>query len=201
MKKSDLFSISFIAAIVGFILYLSTRRRVKNIIEELPGEAWPKRGVDPSEITLHHAASAMNATAQDFNRYHRSEKGWPRIGYHFVIDRSGNIFQVNPVDAYSYHNGYNNKAAIGLCMVGNNDDYPPTAKQVKATKYIIRSLSRAYGIKFLRGHKELPGATTACPGKYNDLDAWRQSVGLSKPALVQYLVDPGKNYNPDQADN
>lgn len=192
-----------IAVITAIILLMRSVIFPKNIIKSLPGDAWPTRdAAQITDITLHHAASAKNATPEDFNRWHRTEKGWPRIGYHYVVDRSGTVFKTNPVEAFSYHNGYNNQRAIGVCLVGNNDQYPPTYAQVLSARRLIRNLKAKYPqIKNLRGHKELPGANTACPGAYNKMSDWREKTGLGGAIFTTNALMGGIAYNSSQADN
>lgn len=195
------------AGILAYIIYRKFLSiSIKNVINTLPRSApWPNRSLsDIKDITIHHAASSRTATAEDFARWHIKEKGWPGIGYHFVIDQSGQIFQTNPITAYSYHNGYNNKNAIGICLVGNFQDYSPTIKQKESLQKLISHLKGSVkGIKSLTGHREYPGATTACPGRYLNENFYRSRSGLPKygTSKIIALAKSVNKYNPEQADN
>lgn len=207
MNAKIFFPLSIAAA--GITYYFS-KIQIKNIVSRLPRSApWPERDLSEiDDITIHHAASSKTATAYDFARWHISEKGWPGIGYHFVIDRSGQIFQTNPLNAYSYHNGKDNKGAIGVCLVGNFQDYPPTPNQQKSLIRLIRKLKGRLNIKTLTGHREYPGASTSCPGRFLDPSFYRSRTNLpiygsTKKQSVKSLVNFNKNivYDPATADN
>lgn len=160
---------------------------------------WPLR--DPSQITditIHHSATADTATPESFARYHVDTKGWPGIGYHFVITPAGTIFQTNPVTANSYHNGYNNSVAIGICLIGNFDETTVPAAQMKAARWLVSYLQKKYGIIYLNSHKEYKNATS-CPGRNVDMTAFRKETGL-----LSRVGEGQKNSliaGADQADN
>ena len=209
MKKSEkkIFVIGGLM-IAAIVIYNRTKFKVKNIINTLPGSKnWAVRELSKiTDITIHHAASSNNATALDFARYHVNEKGWPGIGYHFVIDRSGNIFQTNDLKSVSYHNGYNNTNALGVSMVGNMELEEMTAAQSKALLWLIRKLKRQVkSIKYLVGHKEYVPGHTVCPGAYVNMDYLRNVTNLDKrPASstkALYFDALKMIYHKDQADN
>lgn len=155
--------------------------RVNDISKSLPRNgAWKKRALSGvTDITLHHAASSNTATAEDFARYHITGKGWPGIGYHYVIDRAGNVFQTNDLTDLSYHNGYNNTAAVGVSLVGNMDNEPMTADQLSAFLALVPEIRRQVPtVRRLVGHKEYKGAT-ACPGRYVSMGYLRTQTGLA----------------------
>lgn len=198
--------LAFIGIAAGAAYLLSRVKPIHNIINNLPRSGiWQQRNISViDDITIHHAASSKTATAYDFAEHHIKNKGWPGIGYHFVIDRQGRIYQTNNITDYSYHNGYDNKGAIGICMVGNLDEYPPTEKQYNSTIYICRLLRQVYKIKTCTGHKEYPGASTVCPGRYIDMDQIRQTVKLfpyGSQGNQRSLARSGKQYDPETADN
>ena len=70
------------------------------------------------EIILHCSATVegKDFTAADIDRWHK-EKGYKKIGYHFVIDLDGTIEtgrQLNEVGAHC--KGHND--SIGICYIG-----------------------------------------------------------------------------------
>lgn len=141
---------------------------------------WPNRDTAGiTDITIHHSAGTDTETIADMANWHVNGRGWPGIAYHFVIDKKGQIYQTNPIEKYTYHNGFNNRGAIGICVQGNFENTYPSGAQIYALYWLIRYLKQKYpSIKYLMGHKEYEG-TTLCPGKNINLDLMRTGTGLS----------------------
>lgn len=167
------------AIAVLLLLSMARRRRITDISNALPGGRWPTRNLDNvRDITIHHSAGPTTQDAFTFARHHINTHGWPGIGYHFVINANGTIDQTNPIAAYSYHNGYNNRISIGICLVGDFTKARPSSAQLSACKWLCNRLRRDMPqIKYLMGHKEYAGGT-ACPGSY-PIASLRQSTGLA----------------------
>lgn len=196
------------------ILYLASRKKTFNIIDKLPHSGdWTKKRTLPQikGITVHHAASSDTATAYDFARHHVNNKGWPRIGYHLVIDRKGDTFLTNLLTDISYHNGFNNSTTIGISMVGNMENKKATLAQIGSLVREIRKLKRRIpSIEFLDGHGEYQTGRTSCPGKFTNMDLLRKKTGLKETtnkskagSTSKALYFTGKDfaYNPNEADN
>jgi len=140
------------------------------------------------KLTLHHAAccSAENLDEgktqvlwiQDF---HQNGRGWNDIGYHFLVDRAGNIYQGRPETVIGAHVGGANTGNIGVCLLGCY--HPPeincfqtmTEESREAIIKIFGWLSDTYGQhpSILLGHKDYFG-TTACPGN----NVWYELPGI-----------------------
>ena len=130
------------------------------------------------KLTLHHAAccgaenidEGMEAVRgiQDF---HQNGRGWNDIGYHFLVDRAGNIYQGRPETVLGAHVGGANTGNIGVCILGCY--HPPEANCNQTMSLTSRDsivklfawISQIYGQdpNVLLGHRDYFG-TTACPG-------------------------------------
>lgn len=115
-----------------------------------------------NKIILHHSA-ATGQTAEDYARYHVQSNGWPGIGYHFVIEKNGDIIQGNSLETVSYHAAGKNTESIGISLSGNFMNEQPTAAQIKSLKQLVAHL-RAQLNKNLpvSGHRD--HGQTSCPG-------------------------------------
>lgn len=113
-------------------------------------------------IVIHHSATDFGTT-YDIANWHISQ-GWPGIGYHFVISTDGTINQTNDLDTISYHVADYNAVNIGICLIGNLSNHPPTAKQLESLKGLIKYVNETAGKKLtIYGHRDLNA--TECPGK------------------------------------
>ncbi len=118
-------------------------------------------------IAIHHAISPLDTAPEVFNNYHISHHGWPRIGYHYVIQGDGTVWKTNNLTDITYHVGNSNNFCIGICLCGNFDTGVPTSKQLDALidlcNYLVGLIPSIKGIK---GHHDLPGYSwKSCPGK------------------------------------
>jgi N-acetyl-anhydromuramyl-L-alanine amidase AmpD len=137
-------------------------------------------------IVIHHSATDLGG-ARRFDKGHK-EKGWDDLGYHFVIgngsDTRDGLVEVGPRWKEQRHGAhcrspqdYYNEHGIGICLVGNFDEGPPSAAQRQSLTKLVRFLCRKYNIPASKVYTH-GGVThqTACPGKHFDLKAVRKSV-------------------------
>ena len=131
-----------------------------------------------NEIIVHCSATKPEWMADrptsdkvaEIRRWHVQERGWRDIGYHFVIDRDGEIEDGRRVFQPGAHTYGHNANSIGICLIGGHgsdaNDAPGehfTAAQLNALRTHIDYLQCHYhGIKKITGHNEY--AAKACPG-------------------------------------
>jgi N-acetyl-anhydromuramyl-L-alanine amidase AmpD len=130
-------------------------------------------------IVLHHSASASGNYDQ-IDGEHRKVLGIHGCGYHFVIgngtgSRDGQIEVserwVNQKQGAHCRNARSHDAdeyGIGICLVGDFDQQPPSPRQVAATQALVAYLSKRYNVapSGLRTHAHLAATPTVCPGKF-----------------------------------
>lgn len=104
----------------------------------------------PDKIILHHSASAPTTTVQDINGWHLA-RNFPKsrlgffVGYHYCITADGEIHQTRMHDEIGAHCIGQNRSSIGICVVGNFNNYEPTLAQVKAVKKLVGHIRQVYG--------------------------------------------------------
>jgi N-acetyl-anhydromuramyl-L-alanine amidase AmpD len=113
-------------------------------------------------------------------RYHLG-KGWNDIAYHFIIEDVDNEYEIicgRMLNQQGAHAGVAeiNKSSIGICLVGNFNEYLPPEDQwwkaVKLVDYIIERHS--IPLNNIKGHRDFKA--TDCPGKFFDIDKFRGDV-------------------------
>ncbi len=137
-------------------------------------------------IVIHHSATESGG-AKRFDEAHR-ERGWDELGYHFVIgngtDSGDGQVEIGPRWVTQKHgahckteDSFYNDHGIGICLVGNLDNHPPTPKQLASLNRLVRFLSSEFQIPAaqLLTHGLITGKTQ-CPGKYLNLQVIRQAV-------------------------
>jgi hypothetical protein len=145
-------------------------------------------------VVLHHSATASGSYGA-IDQEHRKRLGWEGCGYHFVIgngtgspDGQIEVSRRWSDQKHGIHcrNGKNpdvSEYGIGICLVGNLDEAPPTARQIAAAQRLISYLGTRYRIPadHIGTHAQLASSPTACPGKYFPT---RAVLGLTS-SLVQ----------------
>ena len=157
---------------------------IKDIVGDLPKHKtlrYNTRLLDEiTQIIVHHSAT-NSGTPEAFARYHVEENGWPGIGYHYVISKTGQIYKCQNVTTVSYHAGNANRRSIGVCLVGNFDTQTPTDVQMDALMELLAELITAYPAAKgnIIGHREVPRTYKSCPGKNVDMNKVRDCVASS----------------------
>lgn len=170
----------------------------------------------PERVQLHHthvpvvnAPDETPAAMQSICRSHRDR--FSDFGYHYAIDPYGRIWQGRgpmPADVGgdvregAHAQGFNERS-MGVALIGDFDEAPPTAEALEATVELLAFLADAYDMdpnatvgtestggsatRFPEGtHVDLPaiaghrdtGSNTSCPGEhlYELLPELRQAV-------------------------
>jgi hypothetical protein len=162
----------------------------------IPAGWIPPGGVSKrwTSIVIHHSASHLGSLG-DIHSWHM-DKGWDSCGYHFVIGngtRSGDgQIEVGPrwrQQATGAHTrlygkpsspegNYYNEHGIGIVLVGNFEESPPSARQMSALVELVSYLSDTCNIHLSRVYTHGDLKATDCPGQH-----------FSKPQLRRRLHD------------
>lgn len=125
----------------------------------------------PPYLVVHNAA-AVSATVEAVNSWHNT-RGFTGIGYHRYITKKGVIHIGRPLWAMGAHTLHWNHC-IGICCEGNYDLEKTMPKaQLMALKWQVRAFRKRYPGIVVRGHREMPGNATSCPGKHFPLGKLR----------------------------
>jgi hypothetical protein len=143
-------------------------------------------------IVLHHTASTSGnvelINRQHLNRTDGSGNHWLGIGYHFVIGNGKGMpdGEIEPTfrwnqQLHGAHAGVAayNERGIGISLIGNFDESPPTSAQLASVKRLVSILVAEYGIapENVAGHGDI--TATACPGRLFPLTEVRESATLA----------------------
>lgn len=126
------------------------------------------------EIIVHCTATpeGQDKTVDQIRNEHLSQ-GWNDIGYHYLIDRHGHIFNGRDVDIAGAHCVNHNAHSIGVAYVGGLENLPgvPYAKlKAKDTRtlsqkavllMLLAELRKLYPKAEIHGHRDF--AAKDCP--------------------------------------
>ena len=147
-------------------------------------------------VVLHHSATIDGSVASidESHRQRRDQFGspWTGIGYHFVLGNGLGMSdgRVEPTfrwqqQLHGAHSGSrpHNLHGIGICLVGDFEQTPPTPRQVAATERLLQWLCNRYGINRRQILRHADIAATRCPGRlfpFSELlDSLREPVAVA----------------------
>ncbi|HBS88577.1 MAG: hypothetical protein A2W91_18225 [Bacteroidetes bacterium GWF2_38_335] len=162
----------------------------------------------PTHVVIHHGASPDTytdgaAVVRSYWNYHVNTLGWSDIGYNYLCDKYGNLYQgrknsdMEGQDVRGAHAGASNDGSIGMNFLGNADVTVPTTVQLEAcyallgwwfdtrgfdptssASLILQSTSAAAVVPRILGHKDTNIGGTSCPGDvlYAQLATMRTQV-------------------------
>lgn len=130
----------------------------------------------PKAITIHHTSGKLTKSLDEsiseiqfIQDYHQNAKGWNDIGYHFLVDQMGNIFEGRPLKTVGAHVYLKNTNNIGISLMGNyhppkNDI--PSKEAISAISFIASYIVDNYFVQksSFYAHRDL--AATNCPGDF-----------------------------------
>lgn len=151
-------------------------------IRTVPRSSWAKAApirsrLNPmrfiNRITVHHEGwtpvyftdfASTKARMDSIRRSHLERMRAGDIGYHFVIDRAGYVWQGRDLRYQGAHVGKNNENNLGIMVLGNFNKQAASSQQLASLQNLLRLHIRTYRIAKHRvyTHREL-GPTT-CPG-------------------------------------
>lgn len=142
-----------------------------------------------SWIVIHHSASA-SGSVREIDADHRrrtdaSGNRWLGIGYHFVIGNGSGMEDGEIAATFRWdgqvhgaHSGHAmfNARGIGICLIGDFQQGPPTEAQWESVRKLVRVLSIRYEIppESIIGHSSVKA--TSCPGRYFPLKELRAAA-------------------------
>ncbi len=123
-------------------------------------------------ITLHHTGEVMRGTTEgavinclDGVLNHHLRLRFGDIGYHFLIDAGGRIWEGRSLAYWGAHVSGQNERNIGIVLLGNYEQQRPTRPQLQAMQQLVQLVRRQYRIAAgqIYGHIDL--GRTLCPGR------------------------------------
>jgi N-acetylmuramoyl-L-alanine amidase len=118
--------------------------------------------IEPRVVLLHYTAggsakstrSYMDNVEIEAERPELRKAGLVNVSSHYVIDRDGTIYRLQPETRFARHCIGLNHLAIGIENVGDDNKWPLTDAQVAANAALIEELAARFPITHVLGHFE-----------------------------------------------
>jgi hypothetical protein len=123
-------------------------------------------------LTIHHSGSVVEDSSESAVGDHLEgivtghiERGYGDIGYHFMIDAFGRVWEGRSLAYEGAHVFGQNERNIGVMLLGNFEEQWPTREQVASMRQLVPLLCDRYRIEQGRvyGHRDL--GQSVCPGR------------------------------------
>jgi hypothetical protein len=161
-----------------------------NAVQIVPRSLWgaraPKRRhtiTQPTrELWLHHFASEHHGAKgmRDIQNFHMDTKGWSDIAYSYCVDDNGTIYEGRGHGVAGGHTEGRNTISHAICLMGNFHVRPvPKAAMQSAAVLAAHGIRQGWWTGWTGGHRQAPGASTACPGDFA-IRAWKDLLALTE---------------------
>ena len=173
----------------------------------------PRYGDSTKAAVIHHTVgsnsyskSASAGIVRSIQAYHMEANDWCDIGYNFLVDRYGQIFEgrgggiARQVRAAHSGNSKVNELTMGVSLMGTFTESGPTSAMKEATSRLVawrfaHSRVPAKGkvsiggvtLNRIAGHRDV--RSTACPGQY--VYNWLGAGGGLRDRVGQLLASGG----------
>jgi N-acetylmuramoyl-L-alanine amidase len=119
--------------------------------------------IAPRVIVLHYTGGGSARGTKEYfdaitienGRAQLARAGRVNVSAHFLVDRDGTIYQLQPETRFARHCIGLNHVAIGVENVGDERRWPLTEQQVLANAALVRALAQRHPITHLLGHHEV----------------------------------------------
>jgi len=127
-----------------------------------------------SRLTIHHSGNTTNMHVQredvvaDLNGILAAhlQQNYGDIGYHFIVDYAGRIWEGRSLAFEGAHVSGMNKQNMGIVLLGNFEEQEPSSDQIDSLFQLVDSLQCRYALPHgsIYGHCDL--GQSVCPGKH-----------------------------------
>jgi hypothetical protein len=164
---------------------------------------WPPRYRDVEKIIVHHTVTTNDppdpaAALRSIYYYHAITRGWGDIGYNFLVDWSGNVYEgrFGGPRVVGGHALKYNPGSLGVALLGDFSSTAPPPVMLESVARLVETRAAhldvtiatdfvdLIGLANVCGHRDV--LLTACPGDstYDLLPALRGQIAGTGPIYI-----------------
>ena len=159
-------------AAISHVAHSALPRSIQRAIDQAP--------IRPGRwqyIVIHHSG-VNTGTVKAMDHYHREVRHMENgLAYDFVIGNGSGMgdgeIAVGPRWTKQLDGGHlaseaQNKIAIGICLVGNFDEHPPSRHELESLRALVEALMVRCHLtpRAVKTHQQINIVHTRCPGAY-----------------------------------
>jgi len=171
---------------------LGIRYAVKDWRDQVPDKFpdFPTRHLRAiTKIVIHHTVTPPNnpddsdhdweGIIRSIYQYHTLQRGWPGIGYHYIITPDPAVYYVGDVHTIRACVAHMNTHVVCIALLGNYMTWEPPFKMLSVLRERIEYMRQWWPwIRKVVGHRDVAvvGHETACPG--DTWIQWKRKLGV-----------------------
>lgn len=119
-----------------------------------------------THFAVHYSAGSPKDTVRSIQAFHMRSvpnggRGWSDIGYNFLVDVHGTIYEGRGWETVGAHAAGWNRVSLGVCFIGRDGDATPAAR--RSIRALYNEACRRAGRELRTiGHRDVN--PTTCPG-------------------------------------
>lgn len=176
-----------------------------------------------THLIVHHSAgtnsaSDWSAIVRAIWDFHVNGNGWDDIGYNYLVDPNGVLYEGRGNDIRGAHFCGSNTGTMGVCVLGNFTDIEPSTTAISSLERLLAwkicdidadpftssfHASSGLNLMHISGHRD--GCSTACPGEsfyplFSDLregvnnQILANCAGLATPINLEATEEASTSY-------
>ncbi|HEY8543707.1 MAG TPA: N-acetylmuramoyl-L-alanine amidase [Acidimicrobiales bacterium] len=134
-----------------------------------PTSGFQRMATPSPRLWVHHTGTEQHGAAalRAIQRYHQQTRGWKDIAYNFLVDDDGTIYEGRGAGIVGGATAGDNAGSHAICLLGNFEGRAPTAAALRTLIDLARhGRTVRWWVPTCGGHRDAPGASTACPGRH-----------------------------------
>jgi N-acetylmuramoyl-L-alanine amidase len=134
-----------------------------------PNGAFQRMTTPSPRLWVHHTGTEQHGAGalRAIQRFHQDTRGWKDIAYNFLVDDDGTIYEGRGAGIVGGATAGDNSTSHAICLLGNFEGRAPTPDAVRTLIDLARhGRSVRWWVPTCGGHRDAPGANTACPGRH-----------------------------------
>ena len=127
-----------------------------------------------NRITVHHEGCGINVRTSTHSVEQcldgvlggHLRRNFGDIGYHFVVDYAGRVWEGRSLGYWGAHVSGQNDQNVGVMLLGNFEMQRPSKEQLDALQKMVLALRTRFNVRPGRVYGHIDLGKTLCPGRY-----------------------------------
>ena len=116
-----------------------------------------------THLVVHCTATPKHTTIASIRRYWKEALGWKSVGYHKIIEATGNIVTLAEDSKVTNGVAGHNSTSLHVSYIGGKDTDDRSIGQRQVIAGVLLEWLKKYPTARICGHRDFAGVTKDCP--------------------------------------